>query len=74
MIPRKLEPVVFGFVLSGLMSLILSAVSTFMAGTGDGFAVLLARSWLAGWLVAFPVVLVAGPLARRMVQALLRPA
>ncbi len=75
MIPRKLEPIFFGLILSGLMSLIVSAISTAVArGFGAGFVGLWAQSWLTAWLLAFPIVLVVGPVARRAVQALLRPA
>lgn len=73
MIPRKFEPVVFGLILSGLMSLIVAAMSTFVArGLEAEFVALWARSWLTGWMLAFPVVLVVGPLARRAVQVLLK--
>jgi hypothetical protein len=37
MIPRKFEPVLFGFILSGLMSLIVSGISTLkVTGPGPG--------------------------------------
>lgn len=72
MIPRRFEPVLFGWVLSGLMSLVVSGISTLLAaGAAPGFARLWLGAWLAAWLVAFPVVLVAAPLARRAVQTLL---
>lgn len=62
----------FGFVLSGLMSLIVSGISTWKAlGPGPGFVGMWTGSWLTAWLFAFPAVLVAAPLARRAVQGLL---
>ncbi len=69
MIARKFEPLLFGFVLSGMMSLVVAGVSTVVGHgvNGGGFLGLWATSWLAAWLVAFPVVLVAAPLARRLV-------
>ena len=74
MIPRKFEPVLFGLVLSGLMSLVVSGLSAAVAGgLHAGFTGLWARSWLTGWLVAFPLVLLVGPLARRLVRAVLAP-
>lgn len=73
MIPRKFEPLLFGLVLSGLMSLVVSGISTAVMGPGAGFAAMWAKSWLTSWLLAFPIVLVVGPLARRLVQAVLRP-
>jgi len=74
MISRKFEPVVFGFVLSGLMSLVVSGISTArVAGFGPGFAGQWSGAWLTAWLFAFPVVLFVAPVARRLVQRLLRP-
>lgn len=74
MIPRKFEPVLFGLVLSGLMSLIVSAISTAVArGFGSGFGSIWISAWLTAWALAFPSVLLVGPLARRMVQSVLKP-
>ncbi len=71
MLPRRLAPALFGLILSGLMSLLVSGISTYRAaGWGPGFAALWVGAWLAAWLVAFPVVLVLAPLARRVVEAL----
>ena len=45
MIPARYAPVLFGFLLSGLMSLIVSAIATYRAaGLVQGFAGL----WLGG--------------------------
>jgi hypothetical protein len=72
MIPRKFEPILFGFVLSGLMSLLVSGISTLRAaGVGPGFVPLWAGSWLMAWLFAFPAVLLVSPVARRVVRSLL---
>lgn len=72
MIPRKFEPVLFGFFLSGLMSLLVAGISTLRAaGMGPGFLSLWAGSWLTAWLFAFPAVLLVSPLARRLVRSLL---
>lgn len=66
MIPRKYAPVLFGLILSGLMSLLVSGISTMRAtGLGPGFLATWHSAWLTAWLVAFPVVLVVVPLARR---------
>lgn len=69
MIPRKFAPVVFGFILSGLMSLLVSGISTWRAvGVVPEFGSLWAGAWLTAWLFAFPIVLVVAPLARRIVE------
>lgn len=72
MIPSRFAPVAFGFVLSGLMSFLVSGIATWRhAGllTG-GFVDQWLAGWLASWPVAFPVVLVVAPVARRIVQRL----
>jgi hypothetical protein len=71
MFPAKLAPVLFAFLLSALMSLLVSGISTLRAvGPVPGFATLWTQAWLTAWLFAFPVVLVVAPLARRAVQRL----
>lgn len=73
MIPRKFAPVLFGLILSGLMSLLVSGISTFRAtGLIPEFAGLWTGAWLTAWLFAFPVVLFAAPLARGLVERLVR--
>ncbi len=73
MVSPRFAPVVFGFVLSALMSFIVSGIATLRtAGLADGFLQLWLGAWLPSWLVAFPVVLVVAPLARKAVSKLLR--
>ena len=69
MIPRKFSPLLFGLILSGLMSLLVSGISTWRAvGLGPEFGAIWASAWLTAWLFAFPIVLVVAPLARRLVE------
>jgi hypothetical protein len=71
MIPRKFAPVLSSFMLSGLMSLLVSGISTFrMGGLVPGFVGLWLGGWLTAWLIAFPVVLVVAPLTRKAVDRL----
>jgi hypothetical protein len=73
MIPARFAPVAFGFVLSCLMSFLVSGIATFRnAGLGDGFVVHWIGAWLPSWTIAFPVVLVVGPIARRIVNGFVR--
>jgi len=66
--PARFAPVLFGFVLSALMSFLVSGIATFRnAGLVDGFLSLWIAAWLPSWLIAFPVVLVVAPIARRLV-------
>lgn len=73
MLPKKSAPALFGLILSGLMSLLVSGISTYRAvGFIDNYAGLWLGAWLAAWLVAFPVVLIVAPLARRTVALLVK--
>ena len=71
MIPSRFAPILFGFILSGLMSLMVSGLSTFRAlGLVDGFAGVWLGNWAVSWAIAFPVVLVVAPITRRIVARL----
>jgi hypothetical protein len=71
MIPARFAPVVFGFILSGLMSCIVSAIATLRAvGLPPDFVVLWMSSWVFAWAVAFPTVLVIAPITRKLVARL----
>jgi hypothetical protein len=71
MIPNRYAPMLFGLILSGLMSLVVSGISTLrVGGIVTGFAALWLGAWLTAWLVAFPLVMVIAPLARKGVERL----
>lgn len=71
--PARFAPVLFGFILSALMSLLVSGIATFRnAGFVDGFLGIWISAWLPSWLIAFPVVLVVAPVARRLVGVLVK--
>jgi membrane protein implicated in regulation of membrane protease activity len=73
MIPAKHATILFGLILSGLMSLIVSGLSTARAvGLVDGFVLLWLGNWTVSWAIAFPTVLVVAPLTRRIVARLVR--
>jgi hypothetical protein len=73
MIPARFAPVVFGFILSGLMSCMVSGIATIRAlGPVEGFLGEWMSSWAFSWAVAFPVVLVVAPVTRRLVAVLVR--
>jgi hypothetical protein len=72
MIPARYAPVLFGLILSGLMSLMVSGIATFRAvGMVEGFLPLwIVGAWLPSWAIAFPAVLVVAPITRRIVARL----
>ncbi len=75
MIPARFAPMLFGLILSGLMSFVVSGIATLRAvGMGAGFADVWVNAWLTAWLFAFPIVLFAAPLTRRLVARMTRQA
>lgn len=71
MIPKKYGPQLFALILSGLMSLLVSGISTFRAiDDASNFANMWVSAWLTAWLFAFPTVLLVSPVARKAVQLL----
>ncbi len=69
MLPARYAPALFGLILSGLMTLVVSAISTFRTtGPGADFLNLWLGAWLTAWLIAFPLVLLVAPVTRRIVQ------
>jgi hypothetical protein len=73
MMSARFAPVLFGLVLYCMMSLLVSGIATFRtAGLIEGFARLWIGAWLPSWLIAFPVVLAVAPVARRVVNGLVR--
>jgi len=73
MIPRKYGPQLFSLILSGLMSLLVSGISTFRTiGLEPNFLHQWSSTWLTAWLFAFPTVLLAIPLTRMTVELLIR--
>lgn len=73
MIPARFAPYLFGLILSGLMSCIVSRIATLRAmGLVDGVGLASMTSWAFSWAVAFPTVLIVAPLTRRIVARLTR--
>ncbi len=68
MIPARYAHIAFALILSGLMSFMVSGISTYKTlGMIDGFLGLWLANWSFSWAVAFPTVLVVAPIARRLV-------
>lgn len=73
MIPAKYSNILFGFILSGLMSGMVSAIATFrVLGLNANFPLNWISSWLPSWGLAFPTVLAIAPLTRKLVARLTR--
>lgn len=73
MFPAKFAPALFALLLSGMMSLIVSGISTYRhAGLVETFGRLWMDAWMPSWLIAFPVVMLVAPFARRLVGTMVR--
>lgn len=72
----RYAPILFGFLLSGFMSFLVSGISSARAlgFSAEAAAAWLPTAWLFSWAVAFPAVLVAAPMVRRIVARLTRQA
>ena len=74
-LPSWTQPIVFGGLLSGLMSLMVSGVATYKAiGLPNDFVTTWMSAWLPSWAVAFPAVLIVAPIVRRLTAFVVRPA
>lgn len=73
MLPARYAPVLFGLLLSGMMSAMVSGIATLRAaGLSEALPRLWLEAWLFSWAVAFPAVLVLAPFTRRVVARLTR--
>ncbi len=74
MIPERYANIVFILLLTGLMSLIVSGISSLRAVGPGGFGVAIwLTAWGASWAVAFPAALLVTPLTRALVEKIVRP-
>lgn len=73
MISPKYAPILAALILSGVMSCLVSGIATFRAlGPVEGFVGLWMIAWLNAWAVAFPTLMLVGPVARRLVARITR--
>ena len=74
-LPPKAAPVAFGFLVSGLMSFIVTGIATLNAiGLSDQLMGKWLSAWGASWAVAFPIILFVAPMARWLVGRMVKPA
>jgi len=65
----KAQKILFLFILSGMMSFIVSGVSTFkVVGLNHHFVSLWVSAWIIAWILAFPSVLICAPIAQKLVD------
>jgi hypothetical protein len=70
-LPKKYEHIAFGFMLSGMMSFLVSGFATLIGiGLSPDFPLHWLKAWLPSWALAFPVVLVVAPFVRRVLAGI----
>lgn len=65
---KPFAPVLFAAMLSGIMSCLVSGISTFRSGGWEAVQRAWMPNWGFSWLIAFPIVLVVAPGVRRAVE------
>ncbi len=73
-LPARYGALVTPLILSGLMTLIVSGISTLrVLGPTPAFLQSWPGAWGLTWLIAFPILLLALPVARRITAMLVAP-
>lgn len=68
----NISRILFPLILSGMMSWLISGMSTFKAlGFNHHFFSLWMSAWLVSWVLAFPSVMLCAPLAQKLVKLIL---
>jgi len=71
MIPAKYAPYVVGLMMSAVMTFFVSGFATYRGlGMVDGFMHIWMEAWIPCWFLAFPIIMLIGPLARKCVGCL----
>tara|TARA_B100001121_G_scaffold310754_1_gene345894 strand:+ start:5919 stop:6140 length:222 start_codon:yes stop_codon:yes gene_type:complete len=73
MIPERFSNLLFGFIVSAIMTLVVSGISTFNNVDIEGqFYLLWFNSWIKSWLVAFPLILLVSPITKLLISKITR--
>lgn len=73
-IPARYANLVFGLLLSGIMTLLISGLTTFInLGFARDFFSVWMHAYGASWVLAFPIVVVVAPFVRKVVNRLVAP-
>lgn len=69
----RFAPYLFGLILSGMMSFLVSGFATWRAtGLTPDFMHVWLSSWVMAWAIAYPALLAFSPFVRRLVARLVR--
>jgi hypothetical protein len=73
--PARTAGILMPIILSVIMTMVVSAVATVKnLGFGPDFTANWLSAWAMSWVVAFPTLLMALPVTRRLIRLLVQPA
>ncbi len=73
MIPARYETLLFQFLISGMMSCLVSGMVTFLNLGTIGFEITLwFNAWMIAWSVAFPTIVIMSPAVRALIKRLVK--
>jgi Protein of unknown function (DUF2798) len=73
-VPARYAGILMPFILSIIMTMVVSAVATVKnLGIGPDFVSDWLSAWAMSWVIAFPTLLMALPLTRRLVRLVVQP-
>lgn len=71
--PTKSSAILMPFILSSLMTLIVSFISTIrVVGFQETLINLWMSSWVISWMIAFPILLIILPVVRKLTNCLVK--
>ena len=71
-IPRRYSHFVFGVIQSGLTCVVTASIASIPFLSEGTFLAHAGRAWLIAWAVMLPVVIIAAPAIRRLVETVTR--
>ena len=72
-VPAKHQQILVGFLMALLMSCIMSfVISVINVGWIDGIASIWLKAWGTAFIIAFPIILLIGPVVRQLATKLVK--
>ena len=69
MISKRFSSLLFGFILSIIMTFIVSGISSVSTiGVTNELILAWMKAWSQSWIIAFPVILIVAPITRNLVK------
>ncbi|WP_420861173.1 DUF2798 domain-containing protein [Algirhabdus cladophorae] len=74
MFPAKFAPYLVGLMMSAVMTFFVSGFATYRGlGLVEGFMQIWMEAWIPCWFLAFPIIMLIGPIARKIAGRITAP-